>query len=314
MAGLDLGKQVGPLPLGAWLVVVGTGVGIAVFGKRNSGPPAPPEIVEDIGGVPGVGMGPGWVAVPPPSFAPATPQITTNDEWAIAATNYLIAQGYDPGVSDQAVRKYISAERLGIQEYSLIRIVLTKIGALPYPLPPGPDAPVVVPAQPAVPAAPAPTVAAPVVSIPRPGMTIDQQILAGGNPQALLDRIRAIFVNRKVPIATATETETQRLARIAAEVRAGRTLDNVRNSVNWIGSTKPPSSVPGPVAPTLAPPTPRAVSRPQQRYYLAQGGDTLASIANRFYGRPDWQRIFNANQHLSNPNMVFSDPVRILIP
>ncbi len=324
MAGLDLGKQMGPLPLGAWLAVVGTGVGIAVFGKRNSAPPAPPEIVEDTSGVPGVGTGPGWVAVPPPSYAPAAPQITTNDEWALAATNYLIAQGYDPAQSDQAVRKYITLEKLGVQEYALIRIVLTKLGALPYPLPAGPDIPVAVPAQPAVPTAPTPKPPprfltplprfSPIAPPAPAGMTVDQRILWGGNPQELLNRIRAIFVNRGVPIATGTETEAQRLARIAAEVRAGRTLDSVRNSVDRIAATKPPSSVPGPVAPTAPPPARAAVSQPQARYYVVQGGDNLSRIALRFYGRPDWQRIFNANQGaITNPNLIRPGQ-RLLIP
>jgi hypothetical protein len=147
---LDLGKQVGPLPLGAWIAVVGTGVGFALFAQRGPSS-SEPEIVEDVGGVPGVGTGPGWVAVPPPSFAPTAPAIETNDDWARQATNWLIAQGYDAGVSDLAVRKYVNGDDLSIQEYALIRIALTKFGALPYGIPVALKPPEIEPVSPATP-------------------------------------------------------------------------------------------------------------------------------------------------------------------
>jgi hypothetical protein len=167
---LDLGKQVGPLPLGAWIAVVGTGVGFALFAQRGPSS-SEPEIVEDVGGVPGVGTGPGWVAVPPPSFAPTAPAIETNDDWARQATNWLIAQGYDAGVSDLAVRKYVNGDDLSIQEYALIRIALTKFGALPYGIPVALKPPEIEPVTPATPVAqaplPTPTAPPPVV-IPAP--------------------------------------------------------------------------------------------------------------------------------------------------
>lgn len=140
---LDFGKQIGPLPLGAWLAVVGTGLGIAYYTRGSSpGGDVEPEIPpEEGGGVPGVGTGPGWIAVPPPSAGPNTQDPTTNEEWARLAINYLIAQGYDPILSDSALRKYIAAEQLSVREYALVRIALAKFGSPPTPLPPGPDIP-----------------------------------------------------------------------------------------------------------------------------------------------------------------------------
>lgn len=63
------------------------------------------------------------------------------------------------------------------------------------------------------------------------GMSPDQYAVAQGG-QVLTDRIRAIFDNRGVPIATAYESAEQRLARLVSEVLAGRTLDSIRASVD----------------------------------------------------------------------------------
>lgn len=152
MAGVDFGKQYGPLPLGAWVVVVGGGLGIAFYTRRTSA--KTPLVVTDTSGDPGVGLGGipgGFLPINPPSDSGGTTP-ATNEEWGRAAINYLIAQGYDPNVADAAVRKYLEAAQLGLQEYALIRFALIKLGSPPVPLPPPPAAPtippVVTPAQP----------------------------------------------------------------------------------------------------------------------------------------------------------------------
>ncbi len=136
MAGPDFGKMVGPLPLGAWVAVIGGGLGIALYTRNQSS--GGPEIVEDTSGVPGVGMGGsgmGWVDVSPPANS-GTPAITNNEEWARAAVNWLIASGYDPAVSDSAIRKYMAVERLDVREFALVTLALGKLGAPPILLPP----------------------------------------------------------------------------------------------------------------------------------------------------------------------------------
>lgn len=142
MAGIDFGQQVGPLPLGAWVVVVGGGLGIAWYTRSQGSVVDVP--VEDTSGVPGVGVGVGWLAVPPPSGAPdGAPAPTTNEAWARAAVNYLIAQGYDANMADSAIRKYVEAAELNVQEYALVRLALEHLGSPPVPLPPPPPPPVV---------------------------------------------------------------------------------------------------------------------------------------------------------------------------
>lgn len=117
--------------------------------------------------MPGVGEGGSWMAIAPPTGAPpAAPQPTTNEEWGRNAINYLIAQGYDANVADSAMRKYLEAAKLSVQEYALVRVALNKLGSPPVPLPPPPDAPTTPPPTPTPTNPPPPVVPKPPVSIP----------------------------------------------------------------------------------------------------------------------------------------------------
>ena len=141
MAGMDLGKQVGPLPLGAWVAVVAGGLGIALWTRnKDSGAPT---VVEDTSGDSGVGTGPSWTAVPPPSTAPDTgssPTYETNEAWGTAAINWLIAQGYNAGLASSAITKGLmggqdsNGTKMSIQEWTLWTLALTKFGSPPYPV------------------------------------------------------------------------------------------------------------------------------------------------------------------------------------
>jgi hypothetical protein len=101
---MEFGKTYGPLPLGAWVALIGGGLGIALYSSKSK---KPTVAVEDTSGVPGVGTGAQslWVQNAPPagSDSVADDKFTTNEEWARAAVNYLIAQGYDASLADTAV-------------------------------------------------------------------------------------------------------------------------------------------------------------------------------------------------------------------
>lgn len=132
---MDLGKQIGPLPLGAWIVVVGVGVGIAYYSYRKNQTAQP--VMIDRSTDPGVGEGPGGFTTVNPSGSSTSgeQQITTNDEWTREAINYLIAQGYDPGLSNQAISRYINGVQPDIRDQSLIDIALRHLHAPPIPPP-----------------------------------------------------------------------------------------------------------------------------------------------------------------------------------
>ena len=140
-SGIDFGKQMGPLPLGAWIAVVGGGLAIAYW-NRSNGASEEPEIVEDTGSPEGVGEGPGWTAVPPPTTPTdsTSPEYASNEAWGQAAINWLIAQGYSPGISSSAITKALNGgvdydgKKMSIQEWSLWSLALTKFGSPPYPV------------------------------------------------------------------------------------------------------------------------------------------------------------------------------------
>lgn len=144
---MDFGKQYGPLPLGAWVAVIAGGLGIALWSRQKGGSSGP-VVVEDTSGQAGVGAGAGglWVqSSAPPTEVAKVPQ--TNEEWSRVAINYLIAQGYDPAVSDTAIRKYLESTPLTLAENALVKIALAHLGSPPIPLPVPPDLPTPPPTQ-----------------------------------------------------------------------------------------------------------------------------------------------------------------------
>lgn len=171
MAGIDLGKMVGPLPLGAWIVTVGGGLAFMLYQRQQAPAVVAPVPVEDTSGVPGVGTGGsgmGWVNVAPPATAADTvaSKPTNNDEWGRAAINFLIASNYDPNTADSAIRKYLNGDALSATEFALVNVALAKMGATPVVLPPPIFAPPTMPRPPAP--APAPVIVAKPPPVPRP--------------------------------------------------------------------------------------------------------------------------------------------------
>lgn len=135
---LDLGKQVGPLPLGAWAAIVGGGLAIAWYTRGTT--TADPEPQRDTSSDPGVGEGPGGEFVnvtPPPSNTTNTGNVepADNQAWAVYVMRELIARfNYDPLLVDSAIRKYITGARLSASEYVIVRQALL-IKVPPDPLP-----------------------------------------------------------------------------------------------------------------------------------------------------------------------------------
>lgn len=162
LAELDLSKNVGGAPLGVWVVGIGGAIGFVLY-RRNNSAAAVTDEAEPAPLYPGVGNGAVGGYVDNTTSAPADPgAITSNEAWGRAATNYLIAQNYDPALADSAVRKYLLSAGLSVTEYALIKVVLLKFGPPPEQLPQAP-AP-----APETPQAPAPPVSVPTAVTPPP--------------------------------------------------------------------------------------------------------------------------------------------------
>lgn len=141
MAGPDWGKQVGPLPLGAWVVVVGGGLGIAWWSRRQNGETGiPTNTAND----PGVGEGINAVSIVPfggPGGAdPNAVKIVDNTSWGVAAINRLKAMGFDPALCVSAITKALgggvddAGNRMSAQEYALYGMAVGFLGSMPTPV------------------------------------------------------------------------------------------------------------------------------------------------------------------------------------
>ena len=75
-----------------------------------------------------------------------------------------------------------------------------------------------------------------------------------------------------------------------------------------------PKSHPKPKPRKKVPPKKTPAPKPRARYYTVRPGDSLSKIAQKYYHKPDWQRIYNANKRkIHNPNLIIPG-TRLLIP
>lgn len=240
----DMGKMVGPLPLGAWLIVLAACIGFAWYNRTHAQPieedmsmPSDGTDVDTLSGaIPGVGNGAvgGWTQTLP-STSPevdlgATLPPVDNIEWGIRASNWAIKQGsYSPAAILSAINKYLSGATLSASEYSIITMILK---GFPDGVPPQP-------------------VAAPSLT-PAPIKT---------NPHVT-----------PVPIPDKSK----------------------------MNAPKP--------APKPAPKqTPKPAPKPAPKYHTVTRGDSLWSIAVKYYKNPaKWKTIYDANKKTigSNPNLI----------
>lgn len=145
---LDLGKMYGPLPLGAWLAVVGGGLGLALYTRRQNAsniPTDPDQMPEDTGTTPGVGVGggAGWIDLNPPANGSAdTNKAETNEEWGLLTITKMMAKGYSPIKVNSGITKFLGENTLDAQEEAIVSEALRLYGSPPIPVkgPYGPGA------------------------------------------------------------------------------------------------------------------------------------------------------------------------------
>lgn len=139
-AGLDLGKQIGPLPLGMWIVIGAGGLGLGYVINKNmaknaaaASEPSNSQLTES-----GVGTGGGQFIYEPPQSGSQDQTPETNQSWGIKVTNWLTGppQSFDPIAADQAVRKYLSGLALTVPEKAMMNMAIIRFGVPPEPLPP----------------------------------------------------------------------------------------------------------------------------------------------------------------------------------
>lgn len=185
-----LGKKLGPLPVGIWVLAVGGGLIFAYYMRSSGGgeeTPVEEEAGPDTGGtgtgswpygVPnGVGQWPGAGQGDEDDEDKTLP--TTNEQWQRRAISILIGRGYEAVAVDRAISAYLGGEPLTTIQRAIINEAILLIGPPPVspPSPTSPDQPppiikppivkppVVVPPSPWIPTKPV------VVKPPRPKPT-----------------------------------------------------------------------------------------------------------------------------------------------
>lgn len=182
----NFGKMVGPLPLGAWVAVVGGGLGFALYTRKQTAAAATPTVVDSTSGMPGVGTGGSgqWQDLSVPTTGSTSSNVSsspqTNEDWGVMAINWLIAQGYNPSIADSAIRKYLGMESMSSQEYAMVTAALAHLGAPPQILPPPIFAP--------------PTIPIPPVNVPPGGNPAPQPKAPTPKPPAPRPRVRTYTV------------------------------------------------------------------------------------------------------------------------
>lgn len=183
-----LKKEIGPFPLGVWLIIIAAGVGVGVVVNRQLGaaPEEEPELVPDEAfdaGTAGVGpAGPAYlgpILTPsPPYEAPGDsgPEITDNDTWvSVAATGLAASTDWTPLAILDALQTWIAGSPVTAAQVAIINAAVGKYGPPPFGAPLTsvipPPAPKPVPTVPTPTPAPAPKPApapapAPVQSMP----------------------------------------------------------------------------------------------------------------------------------------------------
>lgn len=146
----QLGKKVGPMSLGVWLVAGGAGVAIAWYMRRHAAPAAPstPDTSTwnqggNLSTDPGIGNAAGGTNVAPLPSAPAN-----NDEWFRRASDLLIARGSSGSQVQYSLGLFMSGQQLGPQDRAIVDLAILLVGNPPTPPPPAPNKP---PSPPTVP-------------------------------------------------------------------------------------------------------------------------------------------------------------------
>lgn len=271
-----------------WGGVVAAGLGVGYYiNKKNAAKAAAAPVQTGESGV-GLGGTGGFSNVNPP---PAEPKVAdTNPAWGRRVTDWLVAQNLDPGIADNAVRKYLYGVDLTLTEQSMINMAILHFGVPPEPLPP-----VTVPTNPGVP----------------PGKV---QHVQGTSPSVGVTDLSWDPVNGATSYIIDTEPGGGHVEQAGTDYRhAGQSPPGIPHlytiyAVNKAGKSPPEyitwrSQVPAaptqptPSAPAPAPgPAPGPAPAPQPRREVVRVGDMLTSIAQRTLGNANrWRDIYNRN-------------------
>lgn len=133
-AGGMMGKQVGPLPMGAWALVVGGALFYSFYMSKKKTASTGTTDTTTPSALIYTGTGGG---TPTDTTTPTTTTgYLTNEAWASAAKTFLISQSVDAKEASDAIDLYINAQALNSKQTSYVSIATKQLGPPPQSLPP----------------------------------------------------------------------------------------------------------------------------------------------------------------------------------
>lgn len=282
--GMDLGKKVGPLPLGGWIIVVGAGLVIGYIVNKNAGKKADTPTTDPNSDV-GTGGG-SFLPISPPS-EPTETDPETNQAWGQKAIKWLIAQSIDSVVANNAVTKFLSGMTLDAQESAAIAMALGHFGPPPEGVSAPPDDP--------TPKTPG--------NLVHTG-TINDRVGLSWSPVVGAMDYEVMWNTTEWgqggPVTTTIPTISSgphdgrfdHTFYVRAVNDFGKSQAATITVPKWTTTgTPPPPNNPPPSNPPPPPPPP-----PTQRTHTIAKGNTLWGISSQYYGTGTrWIQIYNAN-------------------
>jgi hypothetical protein len=153
---LDLKRKVGPLPVGAWVAIIGAGLAVAYLLRRRDAAvmaegdasTVAPSLYDPLAGATGVGSYASQLqpAQPPLSAPSDTP--TSNSQWLPYAAHALavLRRPWTPTAILDALQRYLNGQGLTSDQRLIVDDAIRQAGYPPEGVVPGPDP---APAQPA---------------------------------------------------------------------------------------------------------------------------------------------------------------------
>ena len=156
-----LGKKIGPLPLGVWLVIA---AGIFWFVLKSNKESDGGQQTDAAGNVGTINPNTGYVYGSPEDKAAlgassnslgtsgetgngggtVGDQYADNNAWAVAAINYLVSIGIDATSANAAITQFLSSQQLTSAQQGMVNLAIQRLKAPPNPPEPGGSPPPVV--------------------------------------------------------------------------------------------------------------------------------------------------------------------------
>lgn len=315
-----LGKKIGPLPLGVWLVIA-AGIFYFVYKKNNAGGGSGGPQTDPAGNTGTINPQTGYVygssedqaalgsgssslggSSDPGSTGGSTVagQYADNNAWAVAAINYLVSIGVDAVAANTAVTQFLGSQTLTTNQQAEINLVIQRIGAPPSPPEPGGSPPPVVNPPATSTYATNPPTGFTTTSVGSTSIGVKWNAATNATSYTVSWGTTTAATGGKVTTSTTTATVTGLKPNTlyyvhvqASPVKSGAGFATLtKTTAKASTTTKPPTKPTGPSKPEKAEPVAHKVTK---------DGESFSSIASQYHykagGHALWVYNYTSSPH-----------------